>query len=213
MNIRKLGFASLVVLNLIAIGVSAPADQVFNAAFAAITGGSINNTPIGATTASTGRFTTLTATGLGSFSGGLSGSGGFNFGGNATISTNSATAVTSICAGTTTGLCTIGGGFNTIQFGSNIILPLGLTGTGSIQATGNPGTGLLFTNVNQVALQGNGVVGVAVNGAGQTRVAAGLDVIGTITLNGAAVVASKTCIAATATLTIVNGLVTATSGC
>lgn len=154
MNTRKLGFASLVVLNLIAIGVSAPADQVFNAAFAAITGGSINNTPIGAATASTGRFTTLTATGLGSFSGGLSGSGGFNFGGNATISTNSATAVTSICAGTTTGLCIIGGGANVIS----ILSPI-------------------------------------------------------TTIGGVAVVASKTCIAAAATLTIVNGLVTATSGC
>ena len=46
-----------------------------------------------------------------------------------------------------------------------------------------------------------------------TKVAGTLNVVGAIQTNGTAGLASKTCAAAAATLTIVNGLITATSGC
>jgi hypothetical protein len=47
----------------VAIGASLPVSAIFNPAAVAITGGSVNNTPIGAATPNTGAFSTLSATG------------------------------------------------------------------------------------------------------------------------------------------------------
>lgn len=47
----------------VAIGASLPVSAIYNPAAVAITGGSVNNTPIGAATPNTGAFTTLSATG------------------------------------------------------------------------------------------------------------------------------------------------------
>jgi len=78
-------------------------NGTFTAATTVITGGSINGTPIGASTASTGAFTTLSASGAATFGGATTFSGAVVFSSSVTANTFSSSGVT-ITGGSISGI-------------------------------------------------------------------------------------------------------------
>jgi hypothetical protein len=113
-------------------------------------GGSINNTTIGASTASTGRFTTLSASGATTFSGTTTFSGATVFSSNVTANTFSSSGVT-ITGGSISGITDLAvadGGTGASSITANSVI----LGNGSSALSGN----LVAPSTSGYALRSNG---------------------------------------------------------
>lgn len=121
-----------------------------------ITGGAIDGTPVGATTASTGRFTTLTGTTTVNFTG-------------ATVSNGGSVTTVDINGGTVDGTVIGGaaaaaGTFTTGTFG------LGAVGTPSITITGDPNTGLWSPGADILAISTGGAERARIDASGNVGI-------------------------------------------
>lgn len=110
---------------------------------ATITGGSINNTPIGATTPSSGAFTTLTSTGATSFTGAASATTQSTNDNSTLIATDAFTNQQIIRSTTTVPLTLVGGTYNQATLGSGFSPVVFASGgvIGSILTIANAGSG------------------------------------------------------------------------
>jgi hypothetical protein len=129
-----------------------------------ITGGSINNTTVGATTASTGAFTTLSATGATTFSGTtvISGSATAN-----TLASSGATLTGGSINGMAVGGTTAAAGkFTTLEATGVTTVQAGTVSAPAITTTGDTNTGIYFPAADTIAFTEGGVESMRIDSSG-----------------------------------------------
>jgi len=166
-----------------------------NANAVAITGGSINGTTVGATTPSTGAFTSLTST-----SGSLNGSiGGTTPAAGAFTNVTASGTLGVTGASTFTGAIAANGGITGQVISSNVSITGGSINGTTIGAT-TPSTGA-FTSLTSTSGSLNGAIGGTTPAAGAFTT---LTSSSTTTLNGTTIPASKTLVDTDSSQTLTN---------
>lgn len=133
-----------------------------------ISGGSINNTPIGASTANTGAFTTLSASGATTFSGATVVSGSLTAN---TFSSSGATitggSINSTAIGGTTAAA---GKFTTLEATGVTTVQAGTVSAPALTTTGDTNTGIFFPAADTIAFTEGGAESMRITSGGDVIV-------------------------------------------